>query len=244
MKREAFVLPSRAFPSFPFSKSLFLSILCLIGIMVESAVDTNPNDVTIKASESVPKELETTQRRPPKNITSYNMHTIDSLTVVEEHIQNEEYTEAEQKLADIWTSEAELTLSEKADLSYMSSRISHLKQNVEATIGHLEKVLEYRDNITYAREEEVLLRLAKLYLSEKEHVKAHGRLNEWLEVVEQPKANELAFAGSLFVEIKSYARAKQYLKRAIDQQEENGLEVDARWTELLDYVEKRLDTEI
>ncbi|MYD46143.1 MAG: hypothetical protein F4W92_07305 [Gammaproteobacteria bacterium] len=240
----AFILPRCTFPSFPFSKGLFVSTLCLIGVVVDSAIQTISNDGTEKASEATLKEAETTQRRPPKNITSYNMDTIDSLMIVEEHIQNEDYTEAEQKLADIWTNEAELTLSEKADLIYMSSRISLMQQNMEATIGHLEKVLEYRDNITYAREEEVLLRLAKLYLAEKEHVKAHGRLNEWLEIVEQPKANELAFAGSLFVAITSYARAKKYLKRAIDQQEANGLEVDAQWFELLDYVEKRLDTEI
>lgn len=214
-----------------------------MGISGESAVHTILNDESEKATEPIHKELEKSQNRPAKNITSFNLLTIESLAVVEQYIQDEDYAKAEQKLAEMWNNEADLTLSEKAELTYMSSRISHIQQNVEATIDHLEKVLEYRDNIAYSREEEILLRLSELYLSEKEHVKAHRRLNEWLEIVEQPKASELAFAGSMFVNIKNYTRAKEYLTRAIEKQKANGLEVDVRWSKLLDYVGERLDTE-
>ena len=227
--------------SHPFSTGCFLSMLCFISITGESAVNVNQIDAIEQNTEPVSNESVEPNNRPPKNITSFNLMTIESLDVVEGHIQDEDYAKAEQKLAEIWENETELTLSEQAELAYISSRISYIQQNVEATIGHLEKVLEYRDNISYAREEEVLLRLAELYLSEKEHVKAHSRLNEWLEIVENPKASELAFAGNLFVKIKSYSKAKEYLERAIEHQKEEGLEVDARWSELLDYVEKQLD---
>ncbi len=217
-------------------------MLFFISIAGESVVQINQIYATEKISEPVPKESVEPNNRPPKNITSFNLMTIESLGVVDRHIQDEDYAKAEQKIAEIWTNETELTLSEQAELAYISSRISYIQQNVEATIGHLEKVLEYTDNISYAREEEVLLRLVELYLSEKEHVKAHSRLNEWLEIVENPKASELAFAGNLFVKIKSYSKAKEYLERAIEHQKEEGLEVDARWSELLDYVEKQLDS--
>lgn len=243
MIRLSFILRSPWCSSFPFSIGMFFSILCLISSNGASAIPTNSIEENEGTTESVSKEPEKTESRPPKNITTFNMHTIDSLQVVEDHIQDEDYTSAETKLAELWTNEAELTLSEKAELSYMSSRISYIQQDLEATITHLEDVLEFRDNIAYSREEEVLLRLAKLYLSEKEHVKAHTRLNEWLEIAEEPKARDLAFAGDLFVKIKSYTRAQEYLKRAIEQQKENGLEVDSRWSELLDYVEKKLKTE-
>ena len=216
-------------------------MLCFISVSGETDVHTTQIDATEQITGQVPKESVEPKNRPPKDITSFSLVTIESLGVVDRHIQAEDYAKAEQKLAEIWTNETELTLSEQAELAYISSRISYIQKNFEATIGHLEKVLEYRDNISYAREEEVLLRLAELYLSDKEHVKAHSRLNEWLEIVEQPKASELAFAGNLFLKIKSYSQAKEYLERAIEQQKEEGLEVDTRWSELLDYVEKQLD---
>ena len=243
VNRFSFKLRNPRCSSFPFSIVMFLSVLCLIGLTGATAIPTNSIEENEGITESGAEELETTKSRPPKNITTFNMDTIDSLQVVEDHIQDEDYASAEAKLAELWTNEAELTLSEKAELSYMSSRISYIQQDLEATITHLEDVLEFKDNIAYAREEEVLLRLAKLYLSEKEHVKAHTRLNEWLEIAEEPKARDLAFAGDLFVKIKSYTRAQEYLERAIEKQEENGLEVDSRWSELLDYVEKKLKTE-
>lgn len=225
----------------PFSTGCYLSMLCFISITGESAVNVSQINATEENTEPVSDESVEPNNRPQKNITSFNLMTIESLGVVDGHIQDEDYAKAEQKLAEIWANETELTLSEQAELAYISSRISYIQQNVEATIGHLEKVLEYRDNISYAREEEVLLRLAELYLSEKEHVKAHSRVNEWLEIVENPKASELAFAGNLFVKIKSFSKAKEYLERAIEHQKEEGLEVDARWSELLDYVEKQLN---
>ncbi|MYC25769.1 MAG: hypothetical protein F4X56_07615 [Gammaproteobacteria bacterium] len=244
MSRSASAQPRPPCRSFSFFfKGACLSILCLVGVAGESAVLTEPETENEKTSVLVPTESEEPRSRPPKNITTFDLDTIDSLGKVEEHIRQEDLDQAEQKLKEMWINEAELTLSEKAEITYLSSRIAFIQQDVESTIGHLESVLEYRDNITYVREEEVLLRLAELYLSEKEHGKAHRRLQEWLEIVEEPKASELAFAGSLFVKIKSYTRAKEYLTRAIEQQKEDGLEVDERWSELLDHVERQLDTE-
>ena len=217
-------------------------MLCLLSAPVESAESAIQSDAAESNTKLHPTESADSKNRPPKNITAFSLLTIESLGVVDSHIQEEDYTKAEQKLAEIWTNEPKLTLSEKAELAYISSRISYIQQNVEATIDHLEKVIEHRDNISYSREEEVLLRLAELNLSEKEHVQAHNWLNEWLKIVEKPKARELAFAGNLFVKTKSFSQAKEYLERAVEQQKEEGLEVDARWSELLDYVGKQLDT--
>lgn len=220
---------------------MLLSLLCLIGFGIESTVLSNPNDAIESVGESLPEETAQLQNRPAKTITSYSVHTMDSLSKVEQHIQDEDYDTAEKTIDELWENKAELSLSERADVEYMSSRIAHARQNIEATIGFLESVLEYRDNISYTREEEVLLRISELYLSEKQHAKAVARMNEWLKIVEEPQARELAFAGSVFLKVKSFTRAKALFDRAIEQQEEKGEEVDARWTSLLDYIEKQLD---
>ena len=243
MSTSASTQPRPLGRSYSYFKGAYFSILCVIGVAGESTIPTKPDTETEKTSVLVHTESEEPRSRPPKNITTFNLDTIDSLGKVEEYIRQKDLDQAEQKLEEMWANEAELTLSEKAEMQYLSGRIASIQQDVEKTIGHLENVLEFRDNITYVREEEVLLRLAELYLSEKEYGKAHSKLNEWLEIVEEPKASELAFAGSLFVKINSYTRAKKYLTRAIEQQKGNGLEVDKRWSELLDYVERQLDTE-
>ena len=225
----------------PFSRSVYLSFLCFVGFVVESSMFTIPTDTIENPAQSTPEETEHLLSRPPKTITSFSINTMESLALVEKHIQDEDHDAAEKKIEELWENNTELSLSEEAEVEYMSSRIAHARQNVEATIGFLESVLKYRDNISYTREEEVLLRLSELHLSKKQHAKAHSYLDEWLEIVQRPKAGELAFAGSLFVKIKSFDRAKKYLSRAIELQRENGVDVDTRWSELLDYVEKRLE---
>lgn len=220
---------------------MLFSLLCLGVFGMDSTVLSIPTDTNDRVDQSLPDATEQLQNRPVKTITSYSVHTMDSLSKVEQHIQVENYDSAEKTIEELRENEAELSLSEKADVEYMSSRIAHARQNIEATIGFLESVLEYRDNISYTREEEVLLRISELYLSEKQHAKAVARMNEWLKIVEEPQARELAFAGSVFLRVKSFKRAKALFDRAIEQQEEKGEEVDARWTSLLDYIEKQLD---
>ena len=46
----------------------------------------------------------------------------------------------------------------------------------------------------------------------------------------------------VFWRTQSYSPAKEYLARTLEQQKEDGLEVNVRWSELLDYVRKQLDT--
>lgn len=239
----------RRLPSYPslfaphrysFVWGVYVSFLCMGMITVEPTIAsiTTPDNVGTVQSES--EELEESQSRPSKTITSYSLQTMGSFAAVEEHIQDEDYDAAEEMLEDIWNDETELSRSEKAEVKYMFSRIAHIRRDVDATIDLLEDVLEYRENISYAREEEILLRLTELHLSKKQNSKAHDRLIEWLDIVEEPKATELAFAGNLFVKIKSYRRAKEFLSRAIEQQREQGAEVDSRWSDLLEYVEKQL----
>ena len=225
----------------PFKKGVSLSLICFLAFVLESTVHSVPNDDSDSLAQSTPADKEQSQSRPPKTITAFSIHTIESLALVENYVQEEDFDTAQEKLDEVWQNEADLSLSEKAEVKYMSSRIAHMQQHVEETISLLESVLEYRDNISYAKEEKVLLRLSELHLSKKQHAKAHGYLNEWLEIVQQPKAGELAFAGSLFVKIKSFDRAKKYLSRAIDLQQEKGVNVDPRWSKLLDYVEKQLN---
>lgn len=239
----------RKMPSYPslfaphiylFLGGVYVSFLCMGAIAVEPTIASISTPENVGTAQSDAEELEKPQSRPPKTITSYSLQIMGSFAVVEEYIQDEDYAAAEQMLEVIWNDESELSRSEKAEVKYMSSRIAHIRQDVDATIKLLEDVLEYRENISYEREEEILLRLTELHLSKKQNSKAHDRLSEWLDIVEEPKASELAFAGNLFVKIKSYSRAKEYLIRAIEQQREQGADVDSRWTELLEFVEKQL----
>ena len=229
-------------PTLSFSILLYVSFLCLGGFAEESSRHSVASDEIQIPTQPKSEMLEQPQSRPPKTITSFSTDTIDSMVVVEQHLQDEDYDKAEKKLEEVWQQATELSLSEKAEVKYMSGRVTHIQQNVEATIGFLESVLEYRDNISYAREEEVLLRLSELHLSKKQYGKAHSRLNDWLQIVEQPQAGELAYAGSLFAKTKDFEQAKQFLSDAIEQQREKGVDIDTRWSELLEFVEKQLGT--
>ena len=237
-------LPSKptrfALHRYLFLGGVYVSFLCMGTIAVEQTIASISTSENVGTAQSESEELEEPQSRPPKIITSYSLQIMGSFAVVEEYIQDEDYAAAEQMLEVIWNDETELSRSEKAEVKYMSSRIAHIRQDIDATIELLEDVLEYRENISYEREEEILLRLTELHLSKKQNSKAHDRLNEWLDIVEEPRATELAFAGNLFVKIKSYRRAKEFLSRAIEQQREQGAEVDSRWSDLLEYVEKQL----
>ena len=180
--------------------------------------------------------------RPTKNITKFNINTIESLADVQDLIERDELELAVEKLDEMWSREADFTASEKAEIKYMFAQVAHMQGSHELLVDSLENVLHFRENISYAREQEILLRLSKLYFSQKKYEKAHERLKAWLKINDQPLAQDLVYAGRLFAQVRDFSKAKQFLQQAITLQRDAGKEVDTKWSELLEFVESRLNT--
>ena len=179
--------------------------------------------------------------RPAKNITAFSVDVLDSLAIVGDFIKDKQYEQAAEKLDELWQLASNLSPSEKAEIKYMSAGVAHHQGNIDVVVSSLESVLEYRENILYAREEEVLLRLSKLYFSQKEYQKAHDRLKDWLIICDQPATQDLVYAGKFYVQIRDFGRAKDLLQRAIAQQQEEGNELDSQLSELLKSVNRQLN---
>lgn len=123
----------------------------------------------------------------------------------------------------------------------MVAHVAHMQGSHELLVDSLENVLEFRENISYAREQEILLRLSKLYFSQKKYEKAHKRLKAWLKINDRPLVQDLVYAGRLFAQVRDFSKAKQFLQQAISLQRDAGKEVDTKWSELLEFVESRLN---
>lgn len=179
--------------------------------------------------------------RPTKNITKFDINTIETLADVKDLIESNELDLAAEKLDELWSREEDFTASEKAEVKYMVAHVAHMQGSHELLVDSLENVLEFRENISYAREQEILLRLSKIYFSEKKYEKAHERLKAWFKISDQPSAQDLVYAGRLFAQVRDFSRAKQFLRQAITLQRDAGKEVDTKWSELLEFVESRLN---
>ena len=196
------------------------------------------------SEESLNSEIEddATASRPTKNITKFNISTIESLADVQDLIESDELDLAAEKLDEMWSREADFSASEKAEVKYMYAHVAHTQGNHELLVESLENVLDFRENISYAREQEILLRLSKLYFSQKKYEKAHERLKAWLKINDQPLALDLVYAGRLFAQVRDFSKAKQFLQQAITIQRDAGKEIDMKWSELLEFVESRIHT--
>ncbi len=202
------------------------------------AEDSRPSDETWERE----IDHDANAARPSKHITKFNINTIESLADVKDLIARDELDLAAEKLDEMWSREADFTASEKAEIKYMYAHVAHTQGSHELLVDSLENVLNFRENISYAREQEILLRLSKLYFSQKKYEKAHERLKAWLKINDQPLAHDLVYAGRLFAQVRDFSKAKQFLQQAITQQLEGGKEVDTKWSELLEFVESRMHT--
>lgn len=217
--------------------------VCLTNIATNEllASYSRPTDENVEIELESQPDDDAGESRPAKNITAFNINTIESLADVQDFLENDEYDLAAKKLEEMWLREADFTASEKAEIKYMFAHIAHLQGKLELLVDSLESVLEFRENISYAREQKILLQLSKLYFSQKKYEKAHERLRAWLMLSDQPLAQDLVYAGKLFAQVRDFTKAEQFLQRAITLQHEAGKEVDTTWSELLQFVQNRRD---
>lgn len=217
-------------------------IIGLICALVASSVNlfAVPTHTTSETDGTESKLDEETERdRPVREITAFHVSTIESLATTQDLIENGEYDQAGKKLDELELREADFTPSEKAEVKYVVAHVAQLQGNHELLVESLESILENRENISYAREAETLLRLSKIYFSQKKFEKAHERLTTWFSINEEPMASDLAFAGNLYAQIRDFKKAQRFLQQAIDMQNDAGKEVEPKWSVLLKRVERQ-----
>ncbi len=104
---------------------------------------------------------------------------------------------------------------------------------------HAHKILEYRDNIQYFLEEYILYLIARIYATaEYEGVNYETALEyiqQWLDLTNDwdEGSNNYVFIASVYSKLEDYYNTVEWMLRAIDKAQEEGIDVRKEWWEQL-----------
>ncbi len=174
--------------------------------------------------------------RPERDIQPMKNELFEQMSKFEEAMEEEpsDLEKARAVLDRILERSRRFNPTELAIVHRAYTRVAWELDEVDLTLYHLEKIIEYRDNIYYFFEENALYRISQIYYQEKEDLEtALSYIMRWYELAIKHSANELAYISTIHLQLENYQQAIDWIKQSIAKYEEQNLEVKEQWWRIL-----------